>query len=77
MFSWWVHVQNLSCPYAKRHDRNFIAILLFIMLASTFLNVILAGSGSFVAAELLNTALLINEGNPEGSFQNISGGRSY
>lgn len=77
MFLWWAHVQDLSCPYAKRHDCKSIASLLFIMLVSIFLNVVLAGSGSFVAAELLNTAWFINEGNPEGCFQNISGGRSY
>lgn len=46
------------------------------MLASTLLNVVLPGSCSSVAAELLNTAWLINDGEPQGSLQNISGGLS-
>ena len=46
------------------------------MLASTLLNVALAGSCSLVAGELLNTAWLRNDGEPQGSLQNVSGGRS-
>lgn len=46
------------------------------MLASTLLNIALAGSCSLVAAEMLNTAWLRNDGQPQGSLQNVSGGRS-
>lgn len=47
-----------------------------MMLASTLLRVALAGSCSLVAADLLNTAWLLNDGEPQGTFQNVSGGRS-
>lgn len=46
------------------------------MLVSTLLNVVLAGSCSLVAAELLNTAWMLNDGEPQGSLQNVSGGQS-
>lgn len=51
-------------------------ISLPIMLVSSLLKVALVGSCSFAAAELLNTAWLLNDGEPQGSLQNVSGGES-
>lgn len=51
---------------------DYTVIPLSTMLA---FKVALVGSFSLVAAELLNTAWLLNDGEPQGSLQNVSGGQ--
>lgn len=62
--------------YADSIDWRLHQYSISVMLVSTLLKVALAGSYSLVAAELLNTAWLLNDGQPQGSLQNVSGGQS-
>lgn len=69
-------IREVSRPFIQTTATSGCTVIpLSIMLASTLLKVALAGSCSLVAADFLNTAWLLNNGEPQGSLQNVSGGQ--